>query len=88
MNFLAHENVEIPVNPAPRRVSFNIFMREEIHFRGPYTDISGIRVIIIECLQEEKRYITKFGHFRRFSGSNSAQKCRRRLPKDAKDASR
>ena len=50
MNFLAHENVEIPESPAPRRVSFNIFMREKIHFREPYTDTNVIRVVIIECL--------------------------------------
>ena len=35
MNFLPHENVEIPVDPAPRRVSFNIFMREKFIFEDP-----------------------------------------------------
>ena len=53
MNFLPHENVEIPVNPAPRRVSFNIFMREKIHLRDSYTGISVIRVFITEYVEEE-----------------------------------
>ena len=35
MNFLPHENVEIPVNPAPRRVSFNIFMCEKFILESP-----------------------------------------------------
>ena len=63
MNFLAHENVEIPVDPARRRVSFNIFMREKIHFREPCTGISVIRVFIIEYVEKEIRKIIKFGHF-------------------------
>ena len=66
MNFLTHENVEIPVYPAPRRVSFNIFMREKIHLRDSYTGISVIRVFIIEYVGEEISKIIKFGNFLRF----------------------
>ena len=43
----------LPENPAPRRVSFNIFMREKIHLRDSYTGISAIRVFITEYVEEE-----------------------------------
>ena len=86
MNFLAHENVEIPVNPAPRRVSFNIFMREKFIFKSLIPVLVVLRVIIIECLLEETWYNIKLGHFRRCFGANSVQNHRRSLPKGGKDA--
>ena len=87
MNFLAHENVEIPVNPAPRRVSFNIFMCEKFILESPLPVLVVLSVIIIECLLEETWYIIKLRHFRRCFGANSVKNRRRILPKGGKDAS-
>ena len=73
-----------------RGAGFTVFQHfhvREIHFRQPFFGLTVIRVFIIEYVGEEISKIIKFGHFLRFSGANSAEKCRKSTPKDGKYAS-
>ena len=55
MNFLAHENVEIPVNPAPRRVSFNIFMCEKFILDSPLPVLVLLGCLLSSMLEKKSQ---------------------------------
>ena len=84
MNFLTHENVEIPVNPAPRRVSFNIFMCEKFILDSPLPVLVLLGCLLSSMLEKKSQKslnLVIFCGFRALTQLKNVVKVLRRVEK-------